>query len=89
MYHEGDETLAVVASKGGQPTHPAWYHNLLAHPDTTVQIGAEIRDVRARVASDAEPERLWPRFLAFYPGYDFFRRHARGREIPIVILERR
>ena len=89
MYHEDEETLAVMASKGGQPTHPAWFHNLLAHPETTVQIGREVRAVRARVASDEERARLWPKFVAFYPGYDFFQRHAGDRKIPIVILDRR
>jgi len=89
MYHEDGDTVAVVASKGGQPTHPAWFHNIKANPDTTIQIGAEVRDVRARVATEQERDRLWQKFVAFYPGYDFFQRHAKGRKIPIVILEPR
>jgi len=89
MYHEVGDAVAVVASKAGQPTHPAWFHNVRAHPDTTVQIGSEVREVRARVATDEERDRLWPQFVAFYPGYEFFRRHAQGRTIPIVILEPR
>jgi deazaflavin-dependent oxidoreductase (nitroreductase family) len=89
MYYEDGDTIAVVASKGGQPTHPAWLHNLKANPDTTIQIGSAIRDVRARIATDEERDQLWPRFLAFYPGYDFFQRLAKGRQIPIVILEPR
>jgi deazaflavin-dependent oxidoreductase (nitroreductase family) len=89
MYKETDGAVAVVASKAGQPTNPAWFHNLAANPDTTVQIGSEVRKVRARVATEEERERLWPRFVAFYPGYDFYRRHARNRTIPIVILEPR
>jgi deazaflavin-dependent oxidoreductase (nitroreductase family) len=89
MYHEEDGAVAVVASKGGQPTHPAWFHNLKALPDTTIQIGAEVREVRARVASDEERESLWPKFMAFYPGYDFFERIAGGRKIPVVIFEPR
>jgi RND superfamily putative drug exporter len=89
MFHEEDGLVAVVASKGGQRTHPAWFHNLKAQPDTTIQIGAEVRAVRARVASDAERERLWPKFMAFYPGYDFFARTAGGRKIPVVIFEPR
>jgi hypothetical protein len=55
--------------------------------DTTVQIGGEIRSVRARLATDAERARLWPAFLAFYPGYAFFREHAKPRVLPIVMLE--
>jgi deazaflavin-dependent oxidoreductase (nitroreductase family) len=89
MYHREGEVVAVAASKAGQPSHPAWFHNLRAHPDTTVQIGPVLRRVHARVASDEERERLWPQFVAFYPGYEFYRRHAEGRTIPIVILEPR
>jgi deazaflavin-dependent oxidoreductase (nitroreductase family) len=89
MYHQEGEVVAVVASKGGQPTHPAWFHNLVANPDTTVQIGPVVRRVRARVATDEERARLWPAFVAFYPGYDFFQRNAGDRSIPIVILDPR
>lgn len=89
MYHEDGDLVAVVASKAGQPTHPGWFHNVKANPDTTIQIGAAVRNVRARVASDDERDRLWPKFLAFYPGYDFFERNAKGRKIPIVILDPR
>jgi deazaflavin-dependent oxidoreductase (nitroreductase family) len=89
MYHEDGDAVAVVASKAGQPTHPAWFHNLKAHPDTTIQIRSTVRNVRARVATDEERDRLWPKFVAFYPGYDFFQRNAKGRKIPIVILDPR
>lgn len=67
----------------------AWFHNLRANPETTVQIGSEVREVRARVATDGERQRLWPEFLAFYPGYEFFQRNAGSRTIPIVLLEPR
>ena len=89
MYHEEGDVVAVVASKAGQPKNPAWFHNLRANPDAAIQIGSEVRAVRARVASHEERERLWPKFEAFYPGYEFFQRHAEGRKIPIVILEPR
>jgi F420H(2)-dependent quinone reductase len=89
MYHETGDTIAVAASKAGQPTHPAWFHNLQTHPETTIQIGSSVREVRARVATDEERERLWPEFVAFYPGYEFFQRHAGARKIPIVLLEPR
>jgi len=89
MYHEDGEAVAVVASKAGQPTNPAWFHNLKANPDTTIQIGSEVREVRARVATDEERDRLWPKFVAFYPGYEFFQSHAKGRKIPIVIFDPR
>jgi deazaflavin-dependent oxidoreductase (nitroreductase family) len=89
MYHQDGNAIAVAASKAGQPTHPAWFHNLKANPDTTIQIGSVVRAVRARVATDAERTRLWPKFVAFYPGYEFYQRHAKNRQIPIVILDPR
>ena len=89
MYHDDGDTVAVVASKAGQPTHPAWFHNLKVNPDTTIQIGRVSREVRARVATDEERDRLWPKFLEFYPGYDFLQSITKGRKIPIVILEPR
>jgi deazaflavin-dependent oxidoreductase (nitroreductase family) len=89
MYHVEGEVVAVAASKAGQPTHPAWLHNLEAKPDTTVQLGSALRDVRARVASGEERDRLWPKFVALYPGYDFYQRNAKGRKIPIVLFEPR
>jgi F420H(2)-dependent quinone reductase len=89
MYHQDGDVVVVVASKAGQPTNPAWFHNLQANPDTTIQIGSVVRQVHARVATDEERERLWPKFVAFYPGYEFFQRNARGRTIPIVILDPR
>jgi F420H(2)-dependent quinone reductase len=86
MYHADGDTIALAASKAGQPTHPAWFHNLKANPDTTIQIGARSHPVRARVATDAERNLLWPRFIELFPSYDFFQRLAGNRTIPIVIL---
>jgi F420H(2)-dependent quinone reductase len=89
MYHADGDTIAVVASKAGQPTNPAWFHNLMANPNTTVQVGSEVRPVRARLATEEERERLWLEFLAFYPGYAAFRERAKPRILPIVLLEPR
>jgi deazaflavin-dependent oxidoreductase (nitroreductase family) len=89
MYHEDGNALAVVASKGGQLTNPSWFHNLKTNPETTIQIGSVVRKVRARVATDEERDRLWRAFVKFYPGYEFYRSHAKGRKIPIVILDPR
>ncbi len=88
LYVRDGENVVIVASKGGFPKHPAWYHNLMANPDTTVQIGSEHRAVHARVATPEERERLWPKAIAAYPGYkDYIART--DREIPLVILEPR
>jgi F420H(2)-dependent quinone reductase len=54
MYHEDGDAVAVMASKAGQPSHPAWPHNLIANPQTTIQIGSELRHVLARIAADEE-----------------------------------
>jgi deazaflavin-dependent oxidoreductase (nitroreductase family) len=89
MYHEHGNAIVVAGTKGGQPTHPAWFHNLMANPDTTIQIGSEVRNVRARLATGEERDHLWKKMVAVFPGYEFFQRNARGREIPIVILEPR
>jgi deazaflavin-dependent oxidoreductase (nitroreductase family) len=89
LYHEYDDAIVVAGTKGGQPTHPAWFHNLMANPDTAIQIGSEVREVRARLATDEERDRLWTKMVAIYPGYDFYERNAKGRKIPVVILDRR
>jgi F420H(2)-dependent quinone reductase len=89
MYLRDGGAIAVVASKAGQPTNPAWFHNLMANPETTVQVGPEVRPVRARRATDEERERLWTQFVTVYPGYDTYRERAHPRVIPIVILEPR
>jgi deazaflavin-dependent oxidoreductase (nitroreductase family) len=89
IYYEHGEAIVVAGSKGGQPTHPAWFYNLMANPDTTIQIGPEVRKVRARLAADEEREHLWSKLVATYPGYDFYQRNAKGRQIPIVILDPR
>jgi deazaflavin-dependent oxidoreductase (nitroreductase family) len=80
------ETPVVVASKGGYPKHPAWFHNLRANPETTVQVGPKRIQVRARVATPEERKRLWPKAVATYSGYEQYQARA-GREIPLVMLE--
>jgi F420H(2)-dependent quinone reductase len=89
LYFRDGENVVLVASKGGFPKNPAWYHNLRANPDTEVQIRGERRAVRARVATAEERERLWPMAEREWPGYADYRARAKGREIPLVILEPR
>jgi deazaflavin-dependent oxidoreductase (nitroreductase family) len=88
VYVDDPPDVVLVASKGGHPKNPSWYHNLRANPDTTVQIGSERRVVRAEVASPEERKRLWPKAVATYSGYDGYQRRTH-RQIPLVILKRR
>jgi F420H(2)-dependent quinone reductase len=89
LYFRDGENLVIVASKGGFPKHPAWFHNLKANPDTTVQVGSHHVPVHARVADPEERERLWPRAVESYHGYADYQVRSKGREIPLVILEPR
>jgi F420H(2)-dependent quinone reductase len=88
VYVEDGENLVIVASKGGHPRHPGWFHNLRANPETSVQVGSKRRRVRARVATDDERERLWPMAVAVWPGYRDYQART-DRKIPLVILEPR
>jgi deazaflavin-dependent oxidoreductase (nitroreductase family) len=89
FYVRDGEDVVIVASKGGFPKHPAWFHNLKANPDTTVQIGTEHRKVHARVARPEERDRLWAMAVKAYRGYEDYQARSKGREIPLVILEPR
>jgi F420H(2)-dependent quinone reductase len=88
VYIRDGDDVVLVASKGGFPKHPAWFHNLMANPDTTVQIGPRRLAVHARVADPQERERLWPMAVQVYGGYEDYRRRTE-REIPLVILSPR
>jgi deazaflavin-dependent oxidoreductase (nitroreductase family) len=88
VYGEDGQNLILVASKGGYPKNPAWYHNLVAYPDTTVQVGSRRCDVHARVAGAEERPRLWELMVGVYGGYEAYQRRT-DREIPLVVLEPR
>jgi len=89
LYVDDGPDVVIVASKGGFPKHPAWYHNLMANPDTTVQVGNERRPVHARVAAPEERDRLWAMAVESWPGYESYAARSKGREIPLVVLEPR
>ena len=88
IYLADRDDVVVVASKGGMSHHPAWYHNLVAHPESRVQIGNRVRDMVARRASDAEKAVLWPRLVGIYPDYDDYQART-DRNIPVMILSPR
>ena len=86
MYQQVDGGYAVFASKGGAPTNPDWYHNLVARPEVRAEIGTGTRQLVARVAQGEERERIWTAQKAAYPGFADYERKT-TREIPVVILE--
>jgi deazaflavin-dependent oxidoreductase (nitroreductase family) len=86
MYQAVGDDYAVFASKAGAPTNPDWFHNLLAHPDATIEVGTRTRKVRARVATGAERETIWTTQKERYPGFADYESKT-DREIPVVVLE--
>ncbi|MDN5804899.1 MAG: nitroreductase family deazaflavin-dependent oxidoreductase [Microlunatus sp.] len=88
MYLAVGEEFAVFASKAGADTNPDWYHNLKAHPEARVEIGAETFDVMARVLDDEEREPVWREQKSRYPGFADYESKT-DRVIPVVMLSRR
>jgi deazaflavin-dependent oxidoreductase (nitroreductase family) len=86
MYLAGGDRLVVFASKGGAPTNPDWYHNLVANPDVEIEVGTERRKVRARVAEGEERDRLYAEQSRRYPQFAKYQ-EGTDRTIPVVILE--
>ena len=87
MYQADGDRFAVFASRGGSPTNPDWYHNLVAHPEATIEVGEETIPVVARVAEGDERERIWERQKREWPGFADYERRT-TRQIPVIILER-
>ncbi len=87
MFMPDGDRLIVFASNAGAPAHPAWYYNLVAHPQVTVEIGNETFDAFAVVTEGAERNRIWSKTVELYP---FFADHQAKttRQIPVVALER-
>ncbi|HEY7262633.1 MAG TPA: nitroreductase/quinone reductase family protein [Trebonia sp.] len=86
-YQRVGESFAVFASKAGGPQNPAWYHNLLAHPETTIEAGTETIKVKARVAEPAERDVIWARQKERAPHFAQYEEKAAPRRIPVVVLE--
>jgi deazaflavin-dependent oxidoreductase (nitroreductase family) len=83
------ENLVIVASLLGSPKHPAWYHNLRAHPDEVeVDVRGGRRPVRAREADEQEAAALWPRLIETYPPFQTYRERT-DRVLPVMVLEPR
>ena len=86
MRVEHDGKYAVVASLGGAPSHPVWYHNVVADPEVSLQDGADLRDYTAHAASAEEKAEWWPRATATWPSYDDYQAST-NRDIPVIVLE--
>ena len=82
---QGD-SLVIIASKGGEPTHPAWYLNLVADPNVTVTTEHETKAMLARVADGDERAELWPKVVQAARNYADYQKKT-DREIPVVILD--
>ena len=87
VYSTDGDLLVVIASKGGAPTHPAWYHNLTANPEATVELGTERFQVRAEVAQGEERDRLFEAQAAQMPNFAEYQRKT-SRRIPVFTLRR-
>ena len=86
-YVKDGDRFVIVASKGGAPTNPDWYYNLVAHPDVTVEVGTEQLQVHATVAAEPERTRLYQQMVAMMPGFAEYEQKT-TRKIPVIILTR-
>ena len=87
VYTTDGDRIVVIASKGGAPTNPDWYHNLVANPEATVELGVEKFQVRAYVPQGQERERLYNQQAALMPNFAEYQKNT-TRQIPVVVLER-
>lgn len=86
-YTTDGERYVIIASKGGAPTNPDWYYNLLAHPVATIEVGGKKFQVRATVVEEPERSRLYAKVAAKMPNFAEYQRKT-TRQIPVVVLER-
>src|SRR3954453_2207749 len=87
LWTRDGENVLLVASRGGDVKHPAWYRNVVANPDVRFSKDGDERAYRARTATADERPRMWEPVTPRSPGYDVYQRRAGTREIPIVVLE--
>ena len=87
IFGRSGEDYVVVASKGGAPEHPAWYFNLVANPNVTVQVKADKFSAHAHTANAEERATLWPKMVEIYGPYADYQKKT-DRQIPVVVLKR-
>jgi deazaflavin-dependent oxidoreductase (nitroreductase family) len=86
-YMADGERYVIVASKGGAPTHPGWYHNVVAHPEVTVEVGTEKFQAQAEVVQEPERTQLFDKMSTRYPGFAEYEQKT-TRVIPVLVLTR-
>ncbi len=86
IYGNGGDSYAVIASKGGMPSHPLWYQNLAAQPECKLMVGPKAVSARARTAEGDERDRIWAQMAELYPPYLNYQK-ATERQIPVVVLD--
>ena len=86
-YTTDNGRYVIIASKGGAPTNPDWYYNILANPTVTLEIGQESFQARAEVVEGEERDRLYNQMAAHMPGFADYQQKT-TRKIPVVVLER-
>lgn len=88
LFETDGDRIVLIASKAGNPKHPAWFHNLRANPEVEVLApGGRTGRYRAHEAEGEERERLWEKAADLYAGYDVYQERTGGRRIPVVVLE--
>ena len=87
-YTTDGERLVIIASKAGMPTNPDWYHNIVAHPDVTVEVGSETVEARATIAEGAERDELYAKQAAIMPNFAEYQAKT-TRTIPVIVLTRK
>lgn len=87
VYSRDGNHYVIVASKGGAPTHPSWFHNIVAHPEVTVEVGGEKFKARAHVPDGEEYERLYNQHAGINPTFHQYRQRT-SRKIPVIVLEK-
>jgi len=87
VYTRDGDHHVIIASKGGAPTHPSWYHNLVKNPEVSVEAGGQRFKARAHIAEGDEYERLYNQHADINPGFHDYRKKT-SRKIPVIVLER-
>ncbi|MBX3287087.1 MAG: nitroreductase family deazaflavin-dependent oxidoreductase [Actinobacteria bacterium] len=89
VYQPVGDDWAIFGSKGGAPDNPDWFHNLVANPDTEIEVGADTVPVSATVLSGDQRDEIWEKQKELMPGFAEYEKTAGDRVIPVVLLTRR